>query len=280
MVAAGCRGDSSSALERQRLDDSDPEWLFLISAHRLDGRIALVTGSSRNIGRAIALAFAAAGAEVVVNARTSREDAEAVATQARARGVRALACIADVRDAEAVRAMVDQTHEQLGPIDVLVNNAAPRPEGAFAEMTAEQWHGVLSVILDGAFVCTQAVVGDMLAKERGAIINIAGMTGQSGAPQRAHVVTAKAGLLGFTKALALEYAGRGITVNAVSPGLIDTDRTGDVATAPVHRQGHIPPVGRLGHPDEVAALCCYLASDAARYVTGQTIGINGGTYIT
>ena len=241
--------------------------------------MALVTGSSRNIGRAIVLAFAGAGADVVVNAHRSRDEAESVAEEVRALGARAVVGVADVRDVEAVRAMVEAARDGLGPVDILVNNAAPRPEAAFEIMAGAQWRDVVSVILDGAFVCTQAVIGDMLAGQRGTIINIAGMTGQSGAPQRAHVVTAKAGLLGFTKALALEYAGRGITVNAVSPGLIETARIGDVAAAPAHRHGRVPPVGRQGQPEEVAALCCYLASDAARYVTGQTIGINGGTYI-
>lgn len=246
---------------------------------RLDGRVALVTGSSRNIGRAIVLAFAAAGADVIVNARTSKDEAEAVAAEAWALGARAMVAIADVRDGEAVRAMIDAARAAFGPIDVLVNSAAPRPAAAFEAMTETEWRGVLSVILDGAFLCTQAVIGDMAARGRGAIINIAGMTGQSGAPERAHVVTAKAGIIGFTKALAVEYAGRGITVNAVSPGLIETVRAGEVAADPVHRQGRVPPVGRLGSPQDVAALCCYLASDAARYVTGQTIGINGGAYI-
>ncbi|MSQ23557.1 MAG: 3-oxoacyl-ACP reductase FabG [Chloroflexi bacterium] len=245
----------------------------------LRGRVGLVTGSSRNIGRAIALAFAQAGADVVVNARTSIAEAEAVAVEARAMGRQAIACLADVRDPEAVEHMVARARVELGPIDLLVNCAAPRPEASFEKMTAEEWHEVLSVILDGAFVCTQAVIGGMLKKGRGTIINIAGMTGQSGAAQRAHVVTAKAGLIGFTKALALELAGRGITVNAVSPGLIDTARVGATAAQPAHRQGRVPPVGRFGRPDEVAAFCCYLASDAARYVTGQTIGVNGGTYI-
>ena len=246
----------------------------------LRGRVALVTGGGRNIGRAIVLGFAAAGADVVVHARESRGEVDAVAEEARALGVRALACLADVRDAVAIERAVVECAATLGPIDVLVNAAASRPERAFEEIGSDEWRDVLSVILDGAYVCTRAVIGGMLEKERGAIINIVGLTGQAGAPRRAHVVTAKAGLIGFTKALALEYAGRGITVNAVSPGMIDTARgAGSSVTAPAHHAGRTVPVGRLGRPDEVASLCCYLASDAARFITGQVVGVNGGAYL-
>ena len=136
------------------------------------------------------------------------------------------------------------------------------------------------LVLDGAFVCTRAVVGGMLARQRGTIVNIIGLTGQSGAPERAHVVTAKAGLIGFTKALALEYGGRGITVNGVSPGMIATDRGAPSATAdPLHRRARVVPVGREGRPEEVASLCCYLASEEARFITGQILAVNGGTYL-
>jgi 3-oxoacyl-[acyl-carrier protein] reductase len=246
----------------------------------LVGRVALVTGSGRNIGRAIALAFARAGAGVIVNARTSRDEIEGVAAEARAHGAAALAVVADVRDAAAVGRMVAEAREQIGPVDILVNGAALRPEGPFEEITADEWREVLSVVLDGAFVCTQAVIGGMAEGGRGTIINIIGLTGQTGAPQRAHLVTAKAGLIGFTKALALEYAGRGITVNGVSPGLIDTVRDSASATAePVHRQGRFLPMGRYGRPEEVASLCCYLASNDARYITGQILAINGGVYL-
>ena len=217
---------------------------------------------------------------MVVHARASRGEVDAVRDEARALGVRAVACLADVRDAGAVERAVAECRAELGPIDILVNAAASRPERAFEEIGPDEWRDVLSVILDGAYVCTRAVIGDMLEKGRGAIINVVGLTGQAGAPRRAHVVTAKAGLIGFTKALALEYAARGITVNAVSPGMIDTDRrAGSSVTAPAHHAGRAVPVGRLGRPDEVASLCCYLASDAARFITGQTVSVNGGAYL-
>ena len=247
---------------------------------QLAGRVALVTGASRNIGRAIALGFARAGADVVVNARTSRDEAESVAAEARALGVRALARLADVRDAAAIAETVAAARAQLGPIDILVNCAASRREGPFEQITPEDWREALSIVLDGAYVCTRAVVEDMVAAQRGTIVNIIGLTGQTGAPHRAHVVTAKAGLIGFTKALALEYADRGITVNGVSPGMIATDRSAPTATAdPVHRRARVVPIGRQGSPDEVAALCCYLASTEARFVTGQILAVNGGTYL-
>ncbi len=252
----------------------------LMQTTPLAGRVALVTGSGRNIGRAIALALARAGAGVVVNARTSRDEVEEVVGEIRARGARAMAALADVRDSAAVGRMVAEAADQLGPIDILVNGAALRPEAPFEQITGDEWREVLSVVLDGAFVCTQAVIGGMADRGRGTVINIIGLTGQAGAPQRAHLVTAKSGLVGFTKALALEYAGRGITVNGVSPGLIDTVRNPATATAePAHRQLRVLPMGRYGRPEEVASLCCYLASDDARYVTGQILAVNGGVYL-
>jgi len=247
---------------------------------KLAGRVALVTGSGRNIGRAIALAFAQAGADVVIHARTSREQVESVTEEARAVGARALACLADVRDPEAMGQVVAAAREQLGPIDILVNCAAVRGERRFEELTPEEWREPLSVVLDGAYVCTRAVVGGMIEQQRGTIVNIIGLTGQAGAPRRAHVVAAKSGLIGLTKALALEYADRGITVNGVSPGMIATDRAvGSAVVDPLHRRSRVVPLGREGRPEEVAGLCCYLATEEARFVTGQILAVNGGTYL-
>lgn len=251
----------------------------------LVGNVALVTGSSRNMGRAIVLALAKAGANVVVNGVANGEAAEKTTADARALGVQAITCMADVRDREAVGEMVARTRRELGPIEILVNCPAPRTEVAFEEMTADVWHEMLSVVLDGAFNCTQAVIGDMLERQNGAILNIIGLAGQTGRPHRAHISTAKTGLLGFTKALAVEYAARGITVNAISPAFIARERPAREPSAerPAGVEaGERPsaiPVGRQGRQDEVATLCCYLASTDARFITGQNYAINGGVYI-
>jgi 3-oxoacyl-[acyl-carrier protein] reductase len=245
----------------------------------LASRVALVTGAGRNIGRAIALELASAGADVLVNVHTSQTEAEQVATEIRALGRRAIVCLADVRDEASVRSMMDQARQQLGPVTILVNNAAIRPEAPFDQLSLADWHEVLGIVLDGAFICTQAALPHMLEAGWGRIVNIAGLSGQTGAPNRAHVVAGKAGLIGLTKALALEYAACNITVNAVSPGVIDTERKGASAGEPMHRAGRAAPVGRRGTPTEVAAMVAYLVSTPAAYVTGQTLNVNGGLYL-
>ncbi len=246
----------------------------------LAAKVALVTGAGRNIGRAIALALAEDGADVVVNVRTSRHEAEQVADEIRALGRRALVYCADVQDSVAVDAMFATAREQLGPITIVVNNAAIRREAPFLDLGFEEWQQILSIILDGAFICSQAALREMTQAGWGRIVNIAGVTAQSGAANRAHVVTAKAGLIGLTKALALEFAAHQITVNAVSPGMIETVRGGSGSLhAPSHHGERSVPVQRRGTPDEVASLVRYLVSDAAAFVTGQTLNINGGVYV-
>ncbi len=246
----------------------------------LSGRVALVTGGGRNIGRAIALELASRGADIAILVRSNRAEAEAVAGEIASLGRRAFAGTADVRNADAVEASLAQAREQLGPVTILVNNAAVRRETPFAELPLADWHEILSIVLDGAFVCSQACLPDMLDESWGRIINIAGLTAQSGATHRAHVVTAKAGLIGLTKALALEYASENITVNAVSPGMIDTTRGGGSSPAePRHHSERAVPVGRRGTPEEVAAMVGYLTSPPAAFVTGQTLGINGGLHL-
>jgi 3-oxoacyl-[acyl-carrier protein] reductase len=242
----------------------------------LAGRVALVTGGSRNIGRAIASDLAAAGAAVVVNARASGEAAAAVVREIEAQGGKALVALGDVTDEIAVRAIVDAAAARFGRLDVVVNNAAVRPECAFDRMSLGDFRAVVAVILEGAFLCAQAALPHLKRSDGAAIINIGGMTGHTGAAERAHVVAGKAGLVGLTKALAHELSPAGITVNCVVPGLIATTRDGKVPD--VHRR-NAPLVGRRGEPHEVAAMVRHLAGPAGRFITGQTIHVNGGAFL-
>ena len=245
----------------------------------LDGKVALITGAPRNIGRAIALELASAGAAVMGLARTDEAGLREMADAVTAAGGQAEWRLADVTDPASVRASVDATLARFGRIDILVNNAAIRGEIPFEAMTLEQWHKVLAVTLDGAFLCSQAALAALTASGEGAIINIGGLSAYTGARQRAHVVTAKAGLDGLTKALAQELGAQGITINLVSPGLIDTVRGGHSALNPDHHKRNVTLVGRRGHPQEVAAMVRHLAGPNGRYITGQTIHVNGGAYL-
>jgi 3-oxoacyl-[acyl-carrier protein] reductase len=248
-------------------------------AGELAGKVALVTGGARNIGRAIACALAAGGASVMVNARRSRADAETTASMIRSAGGRAALHFADVTDAGAVAAMVAATVGEFGRLDMLVNNAAMRAETPFAEMRFEDWRRVLSTVLDGAFLCTQACLPHLVRAGGAAVVNIGGMSAHTGALGRAHVVTAKAGLAGMTRALALDLAPQGITVNCVVPGTIETLRgLPGAPERPAHRQG-LPPLGRRGEPDEVASAVRFLCGPGARYITGQSLHVNGGGYM-
>src|SRR5688572_6851567 len=197
----------------------------------LQGKVALVTGAARNIGRAIAQSLAAGGAAVMVNANTSRDDAEKTVALIKATGGKAAFFMADVTDVAAVQAMVDETVKQFGRLDYLVNNGSWRPDQPFAEITLDHWRRVLSVTLDGAFICTQACLPHLLRSGGGAIVNIGGLTGHQGAFHRVHVITAKSGLAGMTKGLAHDLADKNITVNCVVPGPIDTAR-GEPGLAP------------------------------------------------
>jgi 3-oxoacyl-[acyl-carrier protein] reductase len=242
----------------------------------LTGRAAIVTGSGRNIGRAIALDLASAGAAVVVNARTSVKEAEAVAEEIRQAGGRAVVSIADVTDPEATGRLVAAAVESFGRLDILVNNASVRREVAFAELDYRQWREIMAITLDAAYICSHAALPHLVASGRGAIINIGGVSAHTGAARRAHVITAKAGLIGLTRALAHDLAPNAITVNCVVPGLIDTVRRGAV---PAHHATHAPLVGRLGKPEEIAALVRFLCGPEARYITGQTIHASGGVFL-
>jgi 3-oxoacyl-[acyl-carrier protein] reductase len=245
----------------------------------LSGKVALVTGGARNIGRAISLALAAAGAAVVVNARVSRAEADETLAAIRSAGGDGAVHMSDVTDPRAVGRMVEAAVERFGRLDILVNNAAVREETRFAELKLEDWRRVLAVILDGAFVCAQACLPHMTRVRGGAIVNIGGMTAYQGAAGRAHVVAAKAGLAGLTRALAQELAPQNITVNCVVPGTIETVRgLPGAPERPAHRQA-LPALGRRGEPAEVAETVRFLCGPGARYITGQSVHVNGGGYM-
>ena len=243
-------------------------------------RVALVTGAGRNIGRAIALALGRDGLAVAINVRSSVAEGQSVVDELLALGVPALLCVADVTDAAAVRAMVAQVAQRFGRLDVLVNNAAIRKESNLADLPSEDWRNTLAVVLDGAFYCTQAALPWLQKAQDGAVVNIGGLTAHTGAANRVHVVTAKAGLVGLTRALAYDLAEYQVTVNCVAPGMIDTVRkASSVSANPQHHKHHAPLLGRRGTADEVADSVAWLAGHKARFVTGQVLHVNGGTYL-
>jgi 3-oxoacyl-[acyl-carrier protein] reductase len=250
-----------------------------ISQGELAGQVALVTGGVRRIGRAVAVTLAREGAAIAVNAKSSRDEAADTVREIEAVGGAARVIMGDVSDeAEAAR-MVKEIASTLGPVDILINNAAVRRDDAFTAMSFADWRGVLAVILDGAFLMSRAVIPGMLAKNRGTIINIGGLTAHTGAFGRAHVSAAKAGLVGLTKALAVEFGASGITVNCVAPGRIGGPRSANAGKGGVIPGGGHPLVGREGDPQDIAAAVKLLCSPAGRYITGQTIHVNGGIYL-
>jgi 3-oxoacyl-[acyl-carrier protein] reductase len=243
---------------------------------KLDGKVALVTGSGRNIGRATVLKLAGEGAHVVVNARANRQEAESVAREARDLGAKALAVLADAGKREEVEALAAKALDEFGRVDILINNAAIRPHKPFTELTVEDWEAVRSVVLDGALYLTRAIIPSMVANNYGRILFFTGDGAFTGGKGRAHVSAAKMGLVGMARALASEFAANNIRVNVVSPGSIDTRRD-----HPEWYQGRPPsaagiPLGRQGHVDEIAATCLFLVSDDGGFITGQTIHVNGG----
>jgi 3-oxoacyl-[acyl-carrier protein] reductase len=244
----------------------------------LSGCVAIVTGAGRNIGRGIALALADAGAAVAVNARANRDEAEKVAGEIERAGGRAVALIADVADADAVEKMVSAAAAHFGRIDILVNNAAVRAEQAFETMTAAQWRAVTSVILDGAFNCVHACLPHLKRAGAGAVVNIGGLSAHTGAARRAHVVAAKAGLVGFTRALAHELAPDKIRVNTVTPGVMATPRAAGQPEPAHHALVHAL-VGRRGVPEDIAAVVRFLCGPGASFITGQNIQVNGGSFL-
>jgi 3-oxoacyl-[acyl-carrier protein] reductase len=240
----------------------------------LTGRVALVTGAARNIGRAIALALAEAGAAVAVNTRASREDAEETVKLVQDAGATAALYMADITDPHAVNAMVDRIVERHGRLDILVLNASVREERSFLEMTYYEWRRVMSLTLDGAFHCTKACLPHILRAGGGSIVTLGGDTALSGAGRKPQSAVAKNGLIGMTRALAREFADRGIRVNCVSPGHIETTRPGHRSARPVP-DGLIP-MARHGVPGDIAATVRFLCGPGGAYITGQTISVNGG----
>ena len=242
----------------------------------LDGKVALVTGSGRNIGRATILELARLGADVVVNARSNRQEAESVAIEARALGVNATSIIADVGNGSGAYGLVESAIAEFGRIDILVNNAGMRQSKPFTEMTLEDWRAVNAVNMDAPFYTSRAVVSGMIERGWGRIVNVSGLNAFAGRAEWAHVCAGKMGALGLTRALAVELAPHGILVNHIVPGAFDTTRVEGQSAPAAAGQAPGIPVGRLGLPEEIAKTVAFLASEGANYITGQTIHVNGG----
>lgn len=245
----------------------------------LAGHTALVTGAARNVGRAIAVALARAGARVVVHARSSVDAAnETVAQCQQAFGGAEGACahFADLTDPEAVRIMFEEVEARFGGLDLLVHNAAERSDGPFDEISFAEWRRILGSILDSAFLCDQAALPLLRRSAAASIIHIGGVAAHVGVRHRAHVSAAKAGIVGLTRALAAEFASERITVNCISPAQMETERKGHM---PEHFRQRPVPLGRPGQPAELASLVCFLAGPSGRFITGQTIHLNGGWYM-
>ena len=242
----------------------------------LEGLVAIVTGAGKNIGRAIALSLAEGGARVAVNGRSDQSSVDAVVAEIAGKGGEAIAVMADVSDEAAVAKLVAAVVERFGRLDIVVNNAAVRPEKPLAALSYADFRAVTSVILDGAFLIARAALPHLERSGSGAIVNIGGMSAHTGAKGRAHVIAAKAGLVGLTKALAHDLAEAGVTVNLVAPGIIATAREGPV---PQHHMLAKTLAGRQGKPEEIAAAVRFLVGPGARYITGQTLHVNGGTYL-
>jgi 3-oxoacyl-[acyl-carrier protein] reductase len=244
---------------------------------KLDGKVALVTGSGRNIGRATVLKLAAEGANIVVNARSNEQEANSVAREVRDLGVRAVPILADVGNKAEVEALASKALSEFGRVDILINNAAIRPHKPFLEVTDDDWERVRNVVLDGAFYLTRALIGEMVKNKYGRVLFFCGDGSISARSSgRAHLSAAKMGLIGMARGLATEFAPHNIRVNVVSPGSIDTRRDN-----PEWYGGHVPnaagiPLGRQGHVDEIAASCLFLVSEDGGFITGQTIHVNGG----
>lgn len=242
-------------------------------------KTAIITGGATGIGRAVSLAFACAGYAVTMLYKTSETAAQELVREIENGGGRAVAVPCDVRDSASVQNAVDTVHKELGKIGVLINNAGISEQILFTDITDEKWADMLSVHLTGAFYMTRAVLPDMLHEKSGRIINIASMWGETGGSCEVHYSAAKAGLIGMTKALAKEVAPSGITVNAVSPGAVDTQMMRHLGEEICRAVAEETPMERLGTPEEIAAAVLFLAEERAGYITGQILSVNGGAVI-
>jgi 3-oxoacyl-[acyl-carrier protein] reductase len=249
----------------------------MADSKELTGKVAVVTGAGRNIGRAIAIALAQAGAAVVINVRSNKAEADGVVREIETGGGRAVAVLGDVGDEKTSVTLADAALKYFGRIDFLINNAALRRERPIDQMSYAEWREVMDVILDGTFRCVHACLPAM-KKNGGSIINIGGMSAHIGSKDRAHVITAKSALVGFSRALAHDLAANKITANCVVPGAIATTRPAS-SQNPAHHLTHGTITGERGKPEDVAAMVRYLCGPGGRYVTGQTIHVSGGAYL-
>jgi 3-oxoacyl-[acyl-carrier protein] reductase len=249
----------------------------MADSKELTGKVAVVTGAGRNIGRAIAIALAQAGAAVVINVRSNKAEADGVVREIETAGGKAVAVLGDVGDEKTSVALADAALKYFGRIDFLINNAALRRERPIDQMSYAEWREVMDVILDGTFRCVHACLPAM-KKNGGSIINIGGMSAHIGSKDRAHVITAKSALVGFSRALAHDLAANKITANCVVPGAIATTRPAS-SQNPAHHLTHGTITGERGKPEDVAAMVRYLCGPGGRYVTGQTIHVSGGAYL-
>ena len=245
----------------------------------LKGRVAVVTGGSRGIGRAIALRLAESGADVALIYAGNQAAADETAQQVRELGVRAMAVQCDVSDAQQAAAAIKQVRAELGPIDILVNNAGITRDGISLRMKPGDFRRVIDVNLTGAFLMAQAAMSDFVRRRSGRIINISSASGLMGNAGQANYSAAKAGMIGLTKTLARELAGRGVTVNAVAPGFVKTEMTAAMNEAALSEGLKSVPMGRMAEPEEIAEAVAFLASDRAAYITGTVLSVNGGLYM-
>ncbi|MBO0995474.1 3-oxoacyl-[acyl-carrier-protein] reductase [Bacillus sp. SD088] len=246
---------------------------------KLENKVAIVTGASRGIGKEIALMLAKEGANVIVNYSGNEEKAKETMDEIVALGRKSMIYQCNVADSSSVQSMIKETVQEFGKIDILVNNAGITRDNLLMRMKESEWDDVLDTNLKGVFHCTKSVSRPMMKQRQGRIINISSVVGSSGNPGQANYSAAKAGVIGLTKTSALELAARGITVNVIAPGFITTDMTEKLPEDTKEAMLKQIPLGSLGEPKDIAALTVFLASDDAKYITGQTIHVNGGMYM-